>query len=68
MKGWQVPTYPLPKNMAGRVIQRIVVWADFGMSMAHDFIDDLTQAIHDLDQAHIVFHNDPQPKKYGFTH
>lgn len=68
MKGWQVPTYPLPKNMADRVIQRIVVRADFGMSMAHDFIDDLTQAIHDLDQAHIVFHSDPQPKKYGFTH
>ncbi len=68
MHGWQVPTYPLPQNLQEQVIQRIVVRADFGMNMAHDFIDDLTQAIAELNQAHIVFHADDTPKKYGFTH
>ncbi|VDG20388.1 glutamate decarboxylase [Lactobacillus plantarum JDM1] [Lactiplantibacillus mudanjiangensis] len=68
MNGWQVPTYPLPANLEQQVIQRIVVRADFGMNMAHDFIDDLTAAIKALNQAHIVYHADEAPKKYGFTH
>ena len=68
MNGWQVPTYPLPANLEQQVIQRIVVRADFGMNMAHDFMDDLTKAVHDLNQAHIVYHHDAAPKKYGFTH
>ncbi|EHS85882.1 Glutamate decarboxylase [Limosilactobacillus gastricus PS3] len=68
MKGWQVPAYPLPADLDQIEVQRIVVRADFGMGMAHDFIEDLKQAIHDLDQAHIVFHEKTALKKYGFTH
>nr|AHX56281.1 glutamate decarboxylase [Lactococcus lactis subsp. lactis] len=68
MNGWKVPTYPLPANLEQQVIQRIVVRADFGMNMAHDFMDDLTKAVHDLNHAHIVYHHDAAPKKYGFTH
>ncbi|WP_056987613.1 glutamate decarboxylase [Secundilactobacillus paracollinoides] len=68
MKGWQVPAYPLPDDLSQTVVQRIVVRADFGMNMAVDFVQDFNAAIDELNQAHIVFHEDETPKKYGFTH
>ena len=68
MKGWQVPSYPLPKNLDKQVIQRIVVRSDFGMNMAHDFIEDLTAAIKELENSHLVFHEETEIKNYGFTH
>lgn len=68
MKGWQVPAYPLPDNLADQVIQRLVVRADFGMNMAHDFMEDFKQAVADLNHAHLVFHQTTPPKRYGFTH
>lgn len=68
MKGWQVPTYPLPKGLDQTVIQRIVVRADFGMNMAHEFIQDFKDAIADLKKAHLVFHEKTEIKKQGFTH
>nr|AID16351.1 glutamate decarboxylase [Lactiplantibacillus plantarum] len=68
MNGWQVATYPLPARDEQQVIQRIVVRADFGSNMAHDFMDDLQKAVHDLNHAHIVYHHDAAPKKGLFTH
>ncbi|MGX7245495.1 glutamate decarboxylase [Enterococcus quebecensis] len=68
MKGWQVPTYPLPKNMDDVLVQRIVVREDFGMNLAHDFIKDLQSALNELNQAHILFHDDDGLQSYGFTH
>lgn len=68
MKGWQVPAYPLPKNLDQEVIQRLVIRADFGMGMAHDYVQDMQEAIAALDKAHIVFHEEPKVKTYGFTH
>lgn len=68
MKGWQVPSYSLPKNLDKQVIQRIVVRSDFGMNMAHDFIEDLTAAIKELENSHLVFHEETEIKNYGFTH
>nr|WOE97536.1 glutamate decarboxylase [synthetic construct] len=70
MKGWQVPAYPLPKNLEDVIIQRIVCRADFGMNMAHDFIEDLKAAIKELNNAHLVFHKEQvnEKKTYGFTH
>lgn len=68
MKGWQVPTYPLPKNMDDTLVQRIVVREDFGMNLAHAFIEDLKTALDELNHAHILFHEDDGLKSYGFTH
>lgn len=68
MKGWQVPTYPLPKDLDEEIIQRIVVRSDFGMNMAHDFIEDLKAAIQELEHSHLVFHEKTERKSYGFTH
>lgn len=68
MKGWQVPTYPLPADMDQTIIQRMVIRTDFGMNMANDFIEDFKQALADLDSARILFHDDEAPHTYGFTH
>lgn len=68
MKGWQVPAYPLPKNLDQQVIQRLVIRADFGMNMACDYVQDMQAAIHDLDRAHLVYHEKKTIKTYGFTH
>ncbi len=56
MKGWQVPAYPLPKDLDQLIIQRLVVRADFGMNMAGDYVQDMNQAIEELNKAHIVYH------------
>lgn len=68
MKGWQVPAYPLPKDLDQIEVQRIVVRADFGMGMAYDFVEDMKDAIKELNGAHLVFHEKSSLKKYGFTH
>ena len=68
MAGWQVPAYPLPANLEDVEVQRIVVRGDFGMGMAHDFIEDLKRAIKQLNDAHLIFHKEKENKKYGFTH
>ena len=63
MKGWQVPAYPLPKNMEDQIIQRIVCRADMGQNMALMFIKDFNQAIKDLNKKSF-----PRTGAYGFTH
>lgn len=68
MKGWQVPAYPLPENLEQQIIQRLVIRADFGMNMAYEFIQDFTEAIHDLNHSHLVFHEKTEIKTHGFTH
>ena len=68
MTGWQVPAYPLPANLEDVEVQRIVVRGDFGMGMAHDFIEDLKRAIKQLNDAHLLFNKEKENKKYGFTH
>lgn len=67
MRGWQVPAYPLPHDMEEVVIQRYVCRADLGHNMSSEFVADLHEAIKELDQAHILFH-DGDVKTYGFTH
>lgn len=68
MKGWQVPTYPLPKNMQQTLVHRIVVREDFGINLAHNFIADLKTALDELNQAHLLFHEQEKTTPYGFTH
>ncbi|MCG4734634.1 glutamate decarboxylase, partial [Casaltella massiliensis] len=53
MKGWQVPVYPLPKNLEDNIIQRIVIRADFGMNMAYNYVQDMQEAIEFLNKAHL---------------
>ena len=68
MQGWQVPAYPLPKNLDTIEVQRIVCRADFGMSRAHEFIDDMKRDIEALNNSTLVGHKTTELKKYGFTH
>lgn len=60
MKGWQVPAYPLPKNLENDIIQRVVVRADFGMNIAYNYVQDMQEAIEFLNKAHIKYHNEPK--------
>lgn len=68
MKGWQVPAYPLPDNLSDIVIQRIVVRSDLAMNTAQAYIEDLKEAINDLDNARVLYHNKEEIKTFGFTH
>ena len=63
-----MPAYPLPKNLDQEIIQRLVIRADFGMNMACDYVQDMQEAIEALDKAHLVYHEKPEIKTYGFTH
>lgn len=69
MRGWQVPTYPLPKNLENIVIQRIVCRADLNYDMAELLIRDVKEGIQELNQAAVLVHGKKaEPKVYGFTH
>lgn len=69
MRGWQIPTYPLPSDLVGIVIQRIVCRADLNYDMAELLIRDLKEAVKELDQAVVLVHGkDTNAKVYGFTH
>lgn len=66
MKGWQVPTYPLPANLTNINIQRFVCRADLSMQMAIDLVEDMKQGIQKLNQKSVTTNN--ASGKYGFTH
>ena len=65
MKGWQVPSYPMPKNIDEIIVQRYVCRADFGFSMAMSFVQDLKQGIKNLNEKS---NNNIEKKTQGFTH
>ncbi|MFD2386920.1 PLP-dependent aminotransferase family protein [Enterococcus rivorum] len=68
MRGWQVPTYPLPKDLDSILVQRIVIREDLGINLAHEFIEDLKASLTELDNSQLVFHKEKELKDYGFTH
>ncbi|MGC0420917.1 glutamate decarboxylase [Embleya sp. AB8] len=49
MKGWQVPAYSLPDNLADTTVQRIVVRNGLGMDLARALLDDIRDAVGYLD-------------------
>ncbi len=63
MKGWQVPSYPMPKNIDNIIIQRYVCRADLGFNMAVSFIEDFIEAINTLNNK-----DKSNKKSQGFTH
>ena len=69
MRGWQIPTYPLPAHLENIVIQRIVCRADLNYDMAGLLMNDLLEGIQELDHATVLVHGKKtKPKVYGFTH
>lgn len=50
MRGWQVPSYPLPANLEHVMIQRIVCRADLSMHMAEILVKDIADAVHTLNE------------------
>lgn len=58
MRGWQVPSYPFPKDMQGTIVQRFVCRADMGQNMANAFAKDFNAAIKELNHARILCHEE----------
>ncbi len=65
MKGWQVPTYPLPADMLDVIIQRFVCRADLGRDMAEQLIEDIKTAIDYFNQRE---NKNATRTKNGYTH
>lgn len=68
MRGWQVPTYPLPASLENVVIQRFVCRGDLADNMADALIRDIGQAIEGLNKAGASMHTGEGPHIQGFTH
>ncbi len=66
MRGWQVPSYPLPANLDTVVIQRVVCRADLGKDMAEQLVTDIKEAIQVLEEQ--KWKGEREIKAYGFTH
>lgn len=68
IKGWQVPTYPLPENLQHISIQRMVFRADFGINRAQQLITDFKEALSSLENATVLNNNYDETMPHGFTH
>ncbi|MDO4569565.1 MAG: glutamate decarboxylase [Planctomycetia bacterium] len=67
MRGWLVPTYPLPPSLEECVVQRFVFRADFGAHLAEELTEDIARAVEELDSA-AVGSRVKKNLRYGFTH
>ena len=68
MKGWQIPVYPLPDDLSGTVISRIVCRSDLSLNLAERLAEDLTLAIRSLSNASLISDNTTRSSKKGFSH
>jgi glutamate decarboxylase len=63
MRGWQVPSYPLPADRQDTVIQRILIRHGIGLDEISLLADDMRRALHRLthgvpdDAARTGFHH-----------
>ncbi len=48
-RGWQVPVYPMPDNLADELIMRAVLRNGFRSDLAAVFVDDIKRAVRELD-------------------
>ena len=67
MNGWQVPAYPMPEDVGGTIIQRIVCRVDLTYNLAEAFVENLNKCIEELKNAHVLC-NEEKSGAYGFTH
>ncbi len=49
MKGWLVPAYPMPDNLADLTVQRIVVRNGLSRDLAESLLDDIQEEVAYLD-------------------
>jgi len=54
MKGWQVPSYPMPANLTDVTVQRIVVRYGLSMDLADRLLDDIRAQVAHLDAANMA--------------
>lgn len=66
--GWQLPAYPLPKNLDDVTIMRVVVRADQSMEQMSLLLRDIKDSIEYLDAHMKVKAAAPAVKAKGYTH
>jgi glutamate decarboxylase len=64
MKGWQIPAYPMPDNLAKITVQRIVVRNGLSMDLAGRLVDDIKAEVKILDEKNVS----ASTKQSGFHH
>ena len=61
MRGWQVPTYPLPENRQDTIVHRILVRHGFSREMARLLVGDIKRSVgaltHESHAPHTAFHH-----------
>jgi glutamate decarboxylase len=50
IKGWQVPTYPMPPNRADLLVQRVLMRLGVSRDLAGLLLNDLQRAVKDLEK------------------
>jgi glutamate decarboxylase len=68
MRGWQIPVYPLPKEMCDIVVSRIVCRSDLSMNLAERLMEDIQFAIEKLLSANVPSGNNHRRDTKGFKH
>jgi glutamate decarboxylase len=62
-RGWLVPAYPMPDNLADLTVQRIVVRTGLSLDLADVFLEDLRAQVDHLDHG-----GNPHPHTPSFRH
>jgi glutamate decarboxylase len=69
MHGWQVPAYPMPKNIEDVTVLRLVFRADFSETMAEQLLADFRMEIEYLEKAAASAASETgKRRRHGFTH
>lgn len=66
-RGWQVPSYTLPRGLQDTAVQRIVVRHGFSRDLARALLVDLRECV-ELMEKHARHPSMGEEKKQGFTH
>ena len=72
--GWMVPAYSMPKNIEDMVVMRIVVRQGMSRDMADMLIEDITNAVAELEKleyptpSRIAAQNQEKTKGRVYTH
>lgn len=64
MKGWQIPSYPMPVDLTNITVQRIVVRNGLGMDLADGLLADIESQVKFLDSVNYTSTEEHQQKSF----
>lgn len=66
MKGWQIPSYPMPLDLTNITVQRIVVRNGLGMDLADRLLSDIESQVKFLDS--VNYSSGQEKQEHAFHH